>query len=125
MPVMKTVGDKIDRLAQLRDEKRALEEQVKAKDEEITDLEEKLMAQMDKENITKSTGQHATVSISSSVRPTITDWDAFYAYISKNKFFHLLERRPSAAACRELFETKGSIPGAVPYTQRRLNLRSL
>ena len=122
---MSTVGAKIDALHALREEKRQLEELLKAKAQEIDLAENELIEQMDQQNITKSTGSKATVSISTSVKPSVEDWDAFYAYIHKNKYHHLLERRPSVTGCRELFDTKGKIPGVVPFTQRKLNIRSV
>ena len=122
---MSTVGAKIDALHALREEKRQLEELLKAKAQEINLVENDLIEQMDQQNITKSTGSKATVSISTSVKPSVEDWDAFYAYIHKNKYYHLLERRPSVTGCRELFDHKGAIPGVVPFTQRKLNIRSV
>lgn len=122
---MSTVGAKIDALHALRGEKRQLEELLKAKAQEIDLAENDLIEQMDQQNITKSTGSKATVSISMSVKPSVEDWDAFYAYIHKNKYYHLLERRPSVTGCRELFDHKGAIPGVVPFTQRKLNIRSV
>ena len=122
---MSTVGAKIDSLHALREEKRLLEEQVKAKAQEIDLAENELIEQMDQQNITKSTGSKATVSITTAVKPSVEDWDAFYAFIGKNKYYHLLERRPSVTGCRELFDTKGKIPGVVPFTQRKLNIRSV
>lgn len=122
---MSTVGAKIDALHALREEKRGLEELLKAKVQEIDLVENDLIEQMDQQNITKSTGSKATVSISVSVKPSVEDWDAFYAYIHKNKYYHLLERRPSVTGCRELFDHKGAIPGVVPFTQRKLNIRSV
>lgn len=122
---MSTVGAKIDVLHALREEKRQLEELLKAKAQEIDLVENDLIEQMDAQNITKSTGSKATVSISVSVKPSVEDWDAFYAYIHRNKYYHLLERRPSVTGCRELFDHKGAIPGVVPFTQRKLNIRSV
>lgn len=122
---MSTVGAKIDALHALRGEKRQLEELLKVKAQEIDLAENDLIEQMDQQNITKSTGSKATVSISTSVKPSVEDWDAFYAYIHKNKYYHLLERRPSVTGCRELFDHKGAIPGVVPFTQRKLNIRSV
>jgi hypothetical protein len=75
--------------------------------------------------VSKSTGVLATVSISENIRPSVEDWDAFYAYIHKYKYYHLMERRPSVSGCNELLETKGKIPGVVPFTQRKLNVRSV
>ena len=122
---MSTVGAKIDVLHALREDKRQLEELLKAKAQEIDLVENELIELMDQQNITKSTGSKATVSISTSVKPSVEDWDAFYAYIHKNKYYHLLERRPSVTGCRELFDHKGAIPGVVPFTQRKLNIRSV
>ena len=122
---MSTVGAKIDSLHALREEKRQLEELLKAKAQEIDLVENELIEQMDQQNISKSTGTKATVSITTSTKPSVEDWDALYAYIHKNKYYHLLERRPSVTGCRELFDTKGKIPGVVPFTQRKLNIRSV
>ena len=122
---MSTIGAKIDRLHALREQKRALEEQIKQLSEQMSVLENGLIDQMDAEGVSKSTGNAATVSITTSVRPSVEDWDAFYAYIHRHKYYHLLERRPSVTGCRELLETKGKIPGVVPFTQRKLNIRSV
>ena len=122
---MSTVGAKIDALHALREDKRQLEELLKAKAQEIDLMENELIELMDQQNISKSTGTKATVSITTSTKPSVEDWDAFYAFIHKNKYYHLLERRPSVTGCRELFDTKGKIPGVVPFTQRKLNIRSV
>lgn len=122
---MSTIGAKIDQLHNLREQKRQLEEQVKQLQAQMAELENDLIEDMDKQGVSKSTGALATVSISSNVRPSVDDWDAFYAYIHRYKYYHLLERRPSVSGCNELLETKGKIPGIVPFTQRKLNLRSI
>lgn len=122
---MSTIGVKIDQLHALREQKRALEEQIKQLSEQMNELENQLIDQMDKEGVTKASGRAATVSIITSVKPSVEDWDAFYAYIHRHKYYHLLERRPSVTGCRELLETKGKIPGVIPFTQRKLNIRSI
>lgn len=122
---MSNLGGKIDQIQLLRETKRKLEEQVKQISEQIDASERALIAQMDSEGVIRSTGKLATVSISEVIKPTVEDWDAFYAYIARNKYYHLLEKRPSVTGCRELFETKGKIPGVVPFTQRKLNIRTV
>lgn len=119
-----TIGGLTDQLITLREQKRALEEQVKAVEMEIEALSEQLMQKLDAEGTDKGAGKLGSCSISTSIVPNVDDWDAFYAYIHKNKYYHLLQRRTSDAACRELFEQKGSIPGVTPFSKRRLNLRS-
>lgn len=122
---MKTIGAKIDALHKMREERRLLEEQATNIKKEADLLEAELMAQMQKEGVTKSSGTRATVSISETVQPSVEDWNVFHEYIRKTKSFHLLQRRPAALACRELFDTKGKIPGVVPVLERSLNLRSI
>lgn len=122
---MSSIGVKIDHLQKLREQKRALEEQIKEIAEEMENVEFELLKQMDAEGLGKASGHLATVSVSESVKPSVEDWEAFYAYIHRMKYYHLLERRPSVTGCRELLETKGKIPGIVPFTQRKLNLRTI
>ena len=120
-----TMGALIDKMSTVRDQRRIVAEQDKKLKEEYDGLEIQLMDVFDKQATSKGEGKKASASVSNSIIPNVVDWDAFYAYILKNKFTHLLQRRPSTEACRELFETKGKIPGVEPFTKRTINLRNL
>lgn len=122
---MPTTGVMIDNYYKLREEKRGFEEAIKQIGEKMSTIETDMIKQMDAEGITKATGKNATISVSEQIRPNVQDWDQFYAYIHKNKYYHLLERRPSVSGCQELFETKGKVPGVVPFTARRINMRAV
>lgn len=124
-PPSLTIGARIDQLHAMRESKRLLEAEVKKLKDAADALELELIQLMDKEKVSKSTGSQASVSLTTAIKPSVVDWDEFYAYIYKNKFGHLLERRPAVLGCRELFEAKGKIPGVVPFTQRTLLLRSI
>lgn len=119
------LGLQIDAIFKLREELRAHQEKEKLITDRISAAELVLMETMEKEGVDKSTGKLATVSISSSITGNVVDWDKFYAYIYKNKFGHLLQRRVSDPAIRELFESKGAVPGVEPFTKRRLNIRKV
>ena len=121
---MSTIGSIVDKLHDLRDARRQLEKEIETLKTQSDVLEIALMEVMDKEGVDKATGKNASVAISEVVKPSVTDWDLFYKYIAKTKAFFLLERRPSVTACRELFETKGKIPGVVPFTKRSILLRT-
>lgn len=120
-----TTGSLADDMFQLRERKRAHEEAIKQLSEKMSLLETKLLESMDSQGLTSARGSRVTVSVSEQVRPNVQDWDEFYRFIQKHKYWHLLERRPSVSGCKELFETKGKIPGVVPFTQRRINMRTL
>ena len=77
------------------------------------------------EGTDKGAGKLASASISSVVVGNLDDADKFFAYVKKTGYFHLMQRRLSDPAIRELLASKGSIPGVTPFTKVRLNLRVL
>lgn len=119
-----TIGQLTDKMHEVREAKRVLEEQVKIVEEEYRALELQLIEAADEQGMTKGDGKAANFTINESTVPQVTNWDEFYKFIQKNKYWHLLERRPSVTGCRELFETKGVIPGVEKFTKRRVNLRT-
>lgn len=124
-PRQATPGEDIDALFELREKKRKLEASIKDLEGQASLIEERLMENMDKDGIDKMTGRKASVSISSSVVANVEDWDAFTAFIHKNKAYHLFQRRVSDAAYREMLEIKKVVPGTQPFTKKRLNLRAV
>ena len=120
------LGHDIDYLHTVREKKRLLEEKLKELNEHQAQLEQQLIARMQSEGVTKASGGKATVSVSKKIRPQVTDWDAFYAYVRRNNFFHLFERRVAAAAWNELCEKrKTPVPGTVPFVKDALSLRTI
>ena len=118
------IGQKIDLRQNLVAEKKELQSLLEAFEAQINEVETQLLQQLDKEGTTNGGGKNATVSVVESIVPNVKDWDSFYKFIARMKYFHLLERRASVSGCRELFETKGAIPGVEPFTKRRLNFSS-
>jgi hypothetical protein len=118
-----TIGGMTDEMFDLREKKRALEAQIAEIEEQYKAIEEKLMERLEAEGTDKGAGKKASCSITSSVVANVTDWDEFGAFILKHKYLHLLQRRVSDPAVRELFETKGKVPGVEPFTKKKLNLR--
>jgi hypothetical protein len=120
-----TIGERIDRLMQLKQKKKIAQQIVEEIEKEIAGEEEQLIELMDTQGVQRSTGSMATVSIVESIKPSVQDWDQFYDYIKRHDYFHLLDRRPSVNGCRELFEKNGMIPGVVPFTKRTVRTTSL
>jgi hypothetical protein len=118
-----TIGSDIDALFDLREKKRDLEAAIKDIDGKAADIESRLMETMELNGVDKSAGAKASVSITSTVTASVEDWDSFYEYIRKNKFFHLLQRRVSDPAYRELLDAGKKVPGVQPFVKKRLNLR--
>lgn len=121
------IGVQIDALFDLREKKRALEEQIKDLNVLIEQKEGVLYETMDLEETTKGAGRKASISLGTSLVPQITDWDEYWKYIRRNNAFELLERRPAVAAWREHASRRkdGMVPGTVPFEKRKLTLRAL
>lgn len=120
-----TIGGLIDQMSALREERRRLDAQSAELQKASDVLETQLIELMDAEGTTKSTGHVASASIDETVEFNTQDWDSFMAYVAKTKQFHLVQRRVSAPSVRELFESKGKVPGLEPYTKRKISLRNL
>lgn len=122
-----TIGAQIDALFDLREKKRALEAQVSELDALIGAKELTIAAELEAQGLDRAAGRRASVGFTESVVPQIEDWDAYYAFIRRHNAFELLERRPAAAAFREHAERRRdkTVPGAVPFTKRKLSLRKI
>lgn len=123
------LGTLIDKLEAVREKRRKLAEQDAKLKAEYDELDEEIKMRLAAEGMDKATGKKATVSISDVVVANVKDWDAFHAFIKKTGYFHLLQRRVSDPAFRELLEQKGEKAmakfGVEPFVKKNLNLRSV
>lgn len=117
-------GTTVDKLVALRNKKRDLEASVKSLEGQIEELQSQLLEEMEAAGVDKFSGKLGTVSISTNVVANVEDWDALYPYIAKNKLWHLLQRRVSDPAYRELLDAGKKVPGVQPFSKKRLNLRA-
>lgn len=122
---IKGIGPAIDDLFELRAKKQELEGQIKKIEAEYAEIEEALLAKLKAEGTDKGAGKRASVTVSTTTVGNLEDADKFFAYVKKTGYFHLLQRRLSDPAIRELMATKGSIPGVTTFDKVRLNLRVL
>lgn len=118
-----SLGGTIDTLYDLRQQKVEAEKVVKAIEEQIVALNEALLARLDEEETTKGAGKKASASITTAVVGSVTDWEAFWAYVAKKKYFHLIQKRTSDPALREIWDKNQAIPGVEKFHKRTLNIR--
>lgn len=124
-PATSTTGAIIDRLWACREEKRLLAAQDKEVSTRIKEIEEQLLERFDTEGMTKATGAKATATITTSVVADVQDWDEFWAFIIKKKYTHMLQKRVSEPAYRELLEKGTKVPGVIPFTKKTVGLRTV
>lgn len=113
----------IAKLVEVRDEKRRIKEREKELIEEWRSLEMELLVRLDEQGMKKASTNDGTASITEVVLPQVTDWDEVYEHIKETGDFYLLQKRPAAAAFRELNDSGQKIPGMDAYTKRSISLR--
>ena len=91
---MSNLGTQIDALFKLKAKYKKAQAAADAIDEEVKAATQALMDAMGEAGTAKAASKLGSVTTKQSVVPQVTDWEAFYAYIHKKKYYHLLERRP-------------------------------
>ena len=114
----------IAKLVECRDEKRRIKEREKELIEEWRTLEMELLVRLDEQGVKKASTDDGTTTITEVVLPQVVDWDAVYEHIKETGDFYLLQKRPAAAAFRELHDSGEVIPGMEPYTKRSISLEA-
>ena len=118
-----TLSELSTALFRAKNEKRQLNERIKELNVQIRDYEMRIWKLMDAEepSLLKFATSTGTIYLSPQIVPKVVDWSAFYGYIEANQAFHMLERRPSRAAFRELHEAHKLVPGveAVEFDEVR------
>ncbi len=120
-----TTGAIIDQLWAIREEKRLLTAQLSDVEKKQKDIEAILMERLESEGMDKATGRKASVSVSINVVADVQDWDEFWKYIIGKKYTHMLQKRVSDPAYRELLEKGVKVPGVIPFSKRTLNVRTV
>jgi hypothetical protein len=119
-----TTAELVAEMVEIREEKRKIKAREKELNERWRTLELELLIRLDDQGMEKASVKDVgTASINETVLPQVVDWDSFYEYIKENDALFLLQRRPAAAAYRELLESDQTVPGVEPYTQRSIGLR--
>jgi hypothetical protein len=118
-----TVAEAVAKMVDIRNERRTIAK----RDKELTEawrlLEFDLIARLDEQGMEKASTGVGTATITETILPQVVDWDEFYEYMVETDQLHLLQKRPAAAAFRELLESGEQPKGVEPYTQRSIGLR--
>lgn len=127
----KTLGASADKVFDLREQKRELDAQIKAVEGDIVALTNHIFTLMDAQDTRKAEGKKASISVNYAVNPTTKDWDQTAHWIINGKrgdkyaFAHLMFKRISAPAYRELRALGMVIPGQEDFTNRTLSILAL
>lgn len=122
------VDDVISTYMKLRDQKAAIEGEVKEKVSTIKVKMEKLEAwikeKADAEGVTSFKTKHGTAFLTTTDYANVADWDAVLNFIQENQAFDMLEKRVSKTAVRGYIEQSKAVPPGINYgTKLEVNVR--
>lgn len=121
-----TIGKLIDAMFRVRELKKQRQAKVDECTAKYNELEAQLMEALDQQDSRKGEGHEASASISTTVQPVVTDWEAFNKFVLRHKRTDLYQKRLSPVVYREILEERPrGIPGTEPATVRKVNLRKL
>ena len=122
MKMPKTIGETIDLMYTLREERKVHEAAIRGIKEKEDALESHLMSNFERVGLDGAKGKLATAAIKRSTVAEVTDWDAFYKYIAKNKAWDLMQKRASITSLRERWDDNKVVPGVQPKVIESLSL---
>lgn len=121
MKYPKSMGACADLLYKLRSERLALDKEASAAKEVEQALIEHIINTMPKDDA-GGVGKTHMVRVVTKQKPQIKDWEVFYAYVSKNKAFELLQRRISDTAIQERLDDGKKVPGVEMFNAVTVSL---
>lgn len=117
------VGVIADEILKIAGQVSAHNDAVKKLESDRRVLELELITAAEVVKLTEGGGANSKFRIEPTTVPQVEDWDDFYGYIHKNKYYHMLERRPTVLACREVWELGKEIPGVNRFTKLKVTVK--
>ena len=121
--IPKTLGACADKLYEMRQERLKAQAVVDKLHEDEKLVQEHLKIQLAANKLDGCKGKVASVSVSVATVATVSDWDAYYAWVLKKKDFSLFTRKLNDSGCRERWENKEVIPGVDPTTILKVSVQ--
>lgn len=119
-----TLGEKLRRIYELRDEKDELSEQVKEINKQIDELEWQVLQGMEENALDRMDCDRGSATRNVKLYPKIADKDEFLAYVFESGKTEMLVANVNQAAFRDHFETFNTYPDGVDaYEKATLNYR--
>ncbi len=118
------IGVFVNRLHELKQQKKVVNEHLKKLNISIAKAELFLLSEMQNQELFVAGNEFVTIYRGNKTVPKVINWDEFYEFIYLEKAGYMLERRPAVTACREMFEEGILIPGVDPHTFEEVRTRS-
>ena len=116
-----SLSDVIDEKADIIEQKRTLNAELKVLSEYENEIDFMLIKKMDTAGVTLTRNDRARVSINESLKPKCDDWDVLQQYIIDTGSWELLNRALNAKSYKDTLELGVEVPGMSSYTKRTVS----
>lgn len=128
MSTTPNVGEVIRTYMKLRDQKAAIEGEVKERisglKAKMEKLESWIKTQADAQGVTSFKSEFGTAFLTTTDYANVADWDAVLDFIRDNEAYDMLEKRVSKIAVRGYIESTKAVPPGITYgTKLEVNIR--
>lgn len=118
-----SLGSLIDQRFELRVKRMKAAKEVEAMKSQEKKLEDDIKEKMKEAGDLQIAGGHlANVSLNPTTVAHVVDWDKVHEFIRETGHFHLLQKRMSDPAYREMLTHDIQVPGVEPTTLTKLSL---
>jgi hypothetical protein len=121
----KTLGACADLFYQTQNKRLALQREVDKIQALETAISDHIIAELPKSDANGIAGKLCRVTIRTSLKPRVVDWDKLYAFILKTKDFSVLQRRPAELAIKERWDENIAVPGVEPFKAVKLSIAKI
>ena len=123
-----TVDAVIKKYMKLREEKTAVEAEIKERVDKIkadmAKLEAFLKAKMDADGLTSFKSEHGTAFLTTTDFANVEDWDAVLRFIREEEAYDMLEKHVSKTVVRGYIDANKEVPPGIRYgTKLDVNIR--
>ena len=118
------LGTLIDKLSDLRERKRGLDEDRKEINKEYETVEHEIMDFMEINKLEKASGENATASYKIETYPQVDDKEKLTLWVVKENRYEFLQSRVNMGPVKEMLDADNLLPdGVTVFTKPKLSLR--
>jgi hypothetical protein len=121
----RTIGVISDDIYKIKLEEEKLRKQMEGLESKRKVLEAELYTAAEKQGLEKGGGKTSSFTIADHTVPSVEDWDTYWDFIAKTRFFHLVQRRPAVKACQEMWEMGKVIPGVTKFSSKKVTVKGV
>lgn len=114
--------DLVDSYVNVREQRLALEREVLKLKEAEEDLKRTIVAKFQEQGLKALGGQLGLVKMTELDEPKAENWELIYDYVAEHEAWHLLHKRLTTTAIKELWDDGKTVPGVGHQTVYKLSV---